>query len=150
MLTKVTGLRRWKPFGWGSGPVRFKPWDEAADWLSTLSASYPALKPHLDIVESVIIADAQHRLGLITSMTDLIVFHRATGEPPYDPVFVNILPVTSGKEAWVRIWHCSFTGHDDRIDVPPAKAVAAFWRFMHYKFDVLPKRLGVGVRGVIS
>ena len=127
MLRRVTGLHRWKPLGWGNRPVRFKHWEEAAEWLAEITASYPPLQPNLDIVESVIVADAQDQLGLVTSMTDLIVIRRHSAEPPYDPVFVNLLPFsTATPERWVRIRHFSFTGHDDQIEVPPSRAVATF------------------------
>lgn len=92
MPRTVTGLRRWKPLGWGSRPARFKPWEEAADWLAEIAASYPPLQPNLDIVESVIVANVQDELGLVTSMTDLIVITRDSAGPPDDPVFVNLLP----------------------------------------------------------
>jgi len=150
MLTPVPGLRRWKPLGWGDRLVRFGSWEKAHSRLTTMATSYPQLRPQLDIVESVIVADAQDQLAVVMSMTDLIVINQAVVGPPYDPVLVNLLPVYAGAETWARIRHVSFTGHDDRIDVPPPRAVAVFWQFMHYKFDVLPARLGVEVRGAVS
>jgi hypothetical protein len=57
----------------GDRPVRFGSWDEAAARLSTMAVRYPELGPVVDIVESVIVADAQGQLAVVRSMTDLIV-----------------------------------------------------------------------------
>lgn len=141
MLKPVASMRRWRLLGWGDRLVRFGSWDEAAARLSTMAVRYPELRPVVDIVESVIVAGAQGQLAVVMSMTDLIVINRDSAGPPFDPVFVRLLPVLTGGVAWVRISHASFTGRDDQIDAPPARAVAVFWQFMYYKFDILPAGL---------
>ncbi|MEV6283106.1 hypothetical protein [Kribbella sp. NPDC051770] len=94
----------------------------------------------VDVIDSVIDANADEVLAGSTSMHDLMVAPRPLRKPVRDLIVVrapgSLRP--AGRGGHVRIEHLSSTGYDEVVERPSADAVALFWRFVIEKYGIEP------------
>ncbi|RAS61372.1 hypothetical protein C8D87_110323 [Lentzea atacamensis] len=128
------------------GEVRGTTWDAVAEWYDELRRDHEGFESHQylrDIVASVRASGVADRLGVITSMHDLVVVSLETKNGHYETIKVispsTMAPVDDGCFALTFFGRKKRRhGREEIQQHPVADAVPAFWRLVEEKFGISP------------
>ncbi len=135
------------PFASIEGEFRGTTWDDVAGWFDELRREHEGFASHQymrDIVASVLESGVADRLGVTTSMHDLVVVSLETTNGHYETIKVispsTRAPVDDGCFAM------TFLGRkkrrQERREIrqhPVGDAVPAFWRMVEDRFGIRPE-----------
>ncbi|MDX8145105.1 hypothetical protein SK854_23550 [Lentzea sp. BCCO 10_0061] len=127
------------------GEFRGRSWAAVAEWFDELHREHDGFESHQymrDIVASVLASGAANRLGVTTSMHDLVVVSLDARTWYYETIRVfspsSLPPVPEG---FVML---TFNGRKKRrqggreiLQCPVVEAVPAFWRMVEDKFGIV-------------
>ncbi|MBM7862783.1 hypothetical protein [Lentzea nigeriaca] len=128
------------------GEFRGTTWDAVADWYEELLRDHEGFESHQylrDIVASVRASGVANRLGVTTSMHDLVVVSLETNNGHYETIKVispsTMAPVDDGCFALTFFGRKKRRHGRQEIQQHPVEdAVEAFWAMVVEKFGITP------------
>ncbi|HEX7305730.1 hypothetical protein [Lentzea sp.] len=127
------------------GEFRGATWAGVAEWFDGLRREDEGFASHQylrDIVASVLASDVADRLGVVTSMHDLVVVSLDTTNGHYETI--KVISPSTGAPVDDGCFAMTFHGRKKRRrgrkeirQHPVADAVPAFWRMVEEKFGIV-------------
>ncbi|MFD5830888.1 hypothetical protein [Lentzea sp. NPDC060358] len=138
------------PFAFASIEGRFRgtSWAAVAEWFDELNREHEGFAAHRylrDIVASVLDSGVADRLGVVTSMHDLVVVSLDPAGGRHETI--KVISPSTGAPVGEGCFAITFSGRKKRREGrreirqhPVADAVPAFWRMVEDKFGIRPER----------
>ncbi|NGY57370.1 hypothetical protein G7043_00340 [Lentzea sp. NEAU-D13] len=126
------------------GEFRGRTWEDVAEWFDELRRDHQGFESHQylrDIVASVLDSGVADRLGVTTSMHDLVVVSLAPANGHYETI--KVISPSTGAPVDDGCFALTFLGRKKRRQGrreiqqhPVTEAVPAFWRMVEEKFGI--------------